>query len=223
MDRLAKAMQPFLKAIKGKRIAGGQSSLEVVVHTVNDLVAAYAAIARPEIRKDHLVGSCVAATWITIQVMRLFRVRARAITVRVEICNSAFVNFEREFGRRPLLGESADTWIVGVGFEKGQGLVGTHVIALIDEQIIVDASIDQGNAPEHGITLPGVVYTVVEKEFHSGTRMIVDVSGQRLVYIPHNVKIELRSLYDFNHNAETDGAVQRIAAKLEQMGFHPLD
>jgi hypothetical protein len=47
------------------------------------LVAAFASIARPEIRQDHTAASCVASTWITAEVMRHFGVSARPVTVKV--------------------------------------------------------------------------------------------------------------------------------------------
>jgi|SRR5579864_296865 len=104
-------------------------------YALEELVAAFAAIARPEIRRDHTISSCVASTWITIEVMRHFGVSARPLTVKAEICNAAFIDFEKKHGRRPLVGESAETWIVGIGFGKDQGHIGTHVIALVDERI----------------------------------------------------------------------------------------
>jgi hypothetical protein len=203
-------------------IMSASSFIRGSVQTVEELVVAFAAIARPEIRKDHTASSCVASTWITIEVMRHFRVSARPLTVKAEICNTAFIDFEQRHGRRPLVGESAETWIVGIGFGKDEGYIGTHVITLVDERIIIDASIDQADAPEHGIVLPGVLWTVIDERVLAGESFTHELSSQRVIYIPERSEFDLTSYYDFQHNPETDSAVQRIVKRLEGSGFRPL-
>ena len=99
----------------------------------------------------------------------------------------------------------------------------TAVVTLVDDRIIVDASIDQGNAPEHGIELPGVVVREIDAAFLSGRRITFDIQDQRLTYIPDAISIDLATLPDFRHNPETDSAVERIVTKLEAQGFHPFE
>jgi hypothetical protein len=180
------------------------------------LVAAFASIARPEIRQNHTAASCVASTWITIEVMRYFEVPARPVTVKTEVSNAPYLELERKLGRRPDPGATENgAWLVGIGVQKEQGCIGAHLVAILDNRILVDASIDQANDPEHGIVLPGVVWTHINEAFLAGTPLACRVSGQRLTYFPSGATLDFRSLYDWGHNLQTDGAVARIISRLE--------
>jgi|SRR5271155_2083769 len=180
------------------------------------LMAAFASIARPEIRQDHTAASCIASTWITIEVMRHFGVPARAVTVKTEVSNARYLELERKLGRRPDPGATENgAWLVGIGVQKEEGCIGAHLVAILNDRILVDASIDQANDPEHGIVLPGVVWTYINEPFLAGSPFACRVSGQRLTYFPSSTALDVRSLYDWGHNLQTDGAVARIIARLE--------
>jgi len=186
------------------------------MENLEKLVATFASIARPEIRQDHTAASCVASTWITVEVMRHFGVSVRPVTAKVNIYNASYVELERQLGRRPDPGTTQDgAWVVGIGFEKERGGIGTHIVAVLDDRILVDASIDQANDREHGIVLPGVVWTPINETFLAGLSLTCCVSGQRLTYIPSSTALDFASLYDWGHNPQTEGAVTRIVARLE--------
>jgi len=189
------------------------------MHDLEKLLPAFASVARAEIRRDHLAGSCVASTWITLEVMRHYGISGRPVTVRVNVYNHSFVQHERRLGRRPTTDDAADIWVVGVGFQKEEDGLGTHVVALLDNKFLVDASIDQANNPEHGIILPGVVCVRINTPV--SPVLTCDVEGQRLTYIFTNTDIDFNSLYDWGRNPQTDAAVSRILAHLKDLGFRP--
>ncbi len=198
---------------------------------VKGLAEAFAAVARPEIRQDHTASSCIASTWITLEVMRRFRIAGQPMTVQVDIYNAAFVRREALLGRRPRTRDEAiawseqfGTWSVGVGLRTesmAQGING-HLVAILDEHLLIDASIDQANVPAHGILLPGVLIAVAPVLFLDGFEPLrCDVNGSRVVYRVHHLADDFTGSYDWGHNLETDGAVDRILAHLAARGCRP--
>lgn len=186
---------------------------------LDKLLPAFASVARTEIRRDHLPGSCVASTWITLQVMRRFGISGHPLTVKVNVYNASFVRHEQRLGRRPTADDAEDIWVVGVGFQKEESGLGTHVVAVLDDKFLVDAAIDQANDPEHGIVLPGVVWGRINSPLFP--LVTYEVAGQRLTYILTNAPIDFDVLYDWSHNPQTDAAVARILAHLKDLGFVP--
>lgn len=110
------------------------------------------------------------------------------------------------------------------GYGRERGGIGGHVIALVDERILVDASIDQANDSAHDIVLPGVLWARVNEAFRVGTpgnHLTINVAGQHLTYIPSDTEIDFHSSPDWGHNQQTDAAVDRIISHLKALGFCP--
>lgn len=194
---------------------------------IHTLAGVFAEIARPEILQGHLVNSCIASTWITIEVMHRFNVPARPMTVRANVYNRTYVDLEQRLGRRLTRAETQEAtgrhgaWIVGVGFEDNETPCGfnAHLVAILNEQLIVDASIDQANNPDRGITLPSVLVALADSTFLEGLCPLrCDVNGQYVTYLPFHLAADFASSYDWGHNPETDLAVERITNKMHARG-----
>ena len=65
---------------------------------LEETLARFSVVARPEIVRDHGVRSCVASTWITIEVLKILGVRAGPLVVRLNIGNSAYRRLYEERG-----------------------------------------------------------------------------------------------------------------------------
>ena len=88
----------------------------------------------------------------------------------------------------------------------------------MSESLLMRRSI-KATHPNNGIELPDLVVREIDASFLSGRRIAFGIPYQRLIYIP----IDLATLPDFQHNAQTDSAVERIVTKVEAQGFHPFE
>lgn len=184
------------------------------MHPLESLLERFAAVARPEIRRDHLPNSCIASTWITIEVMRQLGVAARALEVRLSVGNAAYRRLRDLFGppKTPTLlkqwAAEHGAYVVGVGFDDGSVGIGGHLVALVAEGFLVDASIDQTVDPPHGLNPPPVPWGVADPLFLSGARPLqrLDVGNLFVEYSQHPVASRYLDSYDWRHNQETDAA-----------------
>ena len=87
--------------------------------------------------------------------MRHLGVSARPVTVKVNIYNGSYVELERHLGHRPDPGTTQDgAWVVGIGFQREQGGIGTHIVAVLDDRILVDASMTKPTIPSTASSSP---------------------------------------------------------------------
>jgi hypothetical protein len=62
-----------------------------------------------------------------------------------------------------------------------------HVVALVEEQLLIDAAIDQANRPRWGIKFPDVVGAECDRNFLKGASMMVGAengSWATYTYVP---------------------------------------
>lgn len=126
-----------------------------------DTLGRFAEIARPEIRRDHILPSCIAATWITVAVMKRLGLTAEHREVVASVGNKMYVALWRLSGP-PKTREELDDWtrqgsnIVGIGHERRAGGIGGHLVAVVENTYVVDASLDQVADPSTGLVIPSV-------------------------------------------------------------------
>ena len=136
--------------------------------TLNKLLDKYADVARPIILKYFIPTSCIAATRITIRVLKEFGVRAEPLMTLTKIFNPQFTEAMNRDERMPKDEAGAKAWMdergawtIGLGFggkDVANNKIGGHLVAIIrDSNLIVDASIDQAVRPEKNIDFPGVL------------------------------------------------------------------
>jgi hypothetical protein len=187
---------------------------------VEALIRAFAQVARPEILRHHSPDSCVASTWVTVQVMSHFGLGAEPLELRVSVFNSGYLRRERKLGR-PLNEReicAPGVWSVGIGhppFEAG-GL-GGHLTARVARRYLVDASIDQASDPAHGIQLPGVLWGGIDEDrfIRSQAPLRLEVGDQAVEYWRRPTTVDFRSLPDWGRTPEIVGALDRIVTMLD--------
>lgn len=114
----------------------------------------------PEIIDDcgYSRRTCVLQTRIATVVLRELGFRARPLTCQVLVGNHAWCELAGELGRFPQAEDwrdRDDIWCLGIGpmsQSTGPGYDG-HVIAVVDERLALDLTIDQCDRPKHGIAL----------------------------------------------------------------------
>jgi len=100
---------------------------------LTSILERFSLIARPEILRDHLPSSCIASTWITIQVMQQLGFSARPLEVRLSVGNAAYRRLRDQLGPPRTQAQLAE-WsrehgacVVGVGFDDGSVGIGGHL------------------------------------------------------------------------------------------------
>jgi hypothetical protein len=129
----------------GGRVSNGEGRARL---TIEDVLRSYAAVAREEIRREHLSQSCVASTWLTIETLGQYGVEAHPLEVLLSIGNRTYKRLRAERGA-PRTQEELEGWyeecgahVIGVGFDlPTAGTIGGHIVAAVGTSFLVDASI----------------------------------------------------------------------------------
>ena len=190
---------------------------------LEETLARFAVVARPEIVRDHGRKSCVAATWITIEVLRILGVCADPLVVRLTVGNAAYRRLCQERGI-PRTEEELDEWSrafgahnIGVGFEREPGGIGAHVVAIADDSYLIDSSLDQATNSANDIVPPGVLYGRIDPNFVMRPLLLLRMDTEDLFieYSHHPNPPDIEQLPEWGHNTQTDGSVRRILAEMD--------
>lgn len=125
------------------------------------VIAAFGRIARPVMRKFMSAASCIGAARTTLEVMKVYGLRA----VEIPTC-FVFQVPARKYARISgfTAAERADMKAVSATWRDETLPEGTawngHLIVLVEDRWILDPSIDQTNAPEFGVFVPSEVFVI---------------------------------------------------------------
>jgi hypothetical protein len=127
----------------------------------------FKAVARPIMldlcpKKD----TCIRSTAIAIGVLRHFGISAVPFRCRLMIFNPAFMRRVDQSGQIPSLQEGTE-WLksdtrlhsIGVGTDVG------HLVALVENKLLLECSLDQVERPDKHISLPAVASLEIEPPF----------------------------------------------------------
>lgn len=122
------------------------------------VIAAFAKIARPIMRQWMTKNSCIGAARTTIEVMKLYGLRATAKPV-----SYAFQVPARQYARvggfsaaeEAEMRARANSW----QDEKTGGWNG-HLLVLVADRWLLDPALDQMDSPEYGVALPEEVFVI---------------------------------------------------------------
>lgn len=125
--------------------------------TPTEILSAYHAVARPIMLKFMPRSSRIASARTTIEVMRLFQLRAEAIPVSFVFAVHA-KNYARVVGlsakERKRARAKAAKWRHEI--PDGGGCDG-HVIVVVEDRWIIDPSIDQAHSAEFGVEIDEIL------------------------------------------------------------------
>jgi hypothetical protein len=146
------------------------------------IVRAFAAVARPIIRSEYDLDSCIVSTRIAIDTFNRFGLRARPMVARMRAFNAAMARCLAEGGphdsitfERWDLEHGARTSSLGYadGRDVPRGYWAGPLVALVEREVLVDASADQASRPHDAIYLPGVLLASVTPKFRAGLEPLV--------------------------------------------------
>jgi len=186
-------------------------------------ISAYAAVARPIIRRDHLANSCIASTRITIDVFQQLGYHAEPLEVVVSVGDKAYVRHWRKHGP-PRSREDYDHMVrttgavvIGIGQDRSGDGIGGHVVAVVEDTWLVDASLDQVSRMTRARIPP--VFTCPILPEHRVYRVIREVSDYLFVeYVPHPTARDYRTSPDWTGTREIRAAVAEITKLIRPSG-----
>lgn len=139
-------------------------------------------ILREESRQYLRADSCIASTWLGMQVLALLHVRAMyALVVEATVSNRLWWDRLKAAETSPSTAER-QKWIVDGGWSLGVGVASSpprlggwngHLVAIVSRRWLWDLSIDQASRPEKGLQLPPCVVAPVDEAFLRGKRTLV--------------------------------------------------
>lgn len=183
------------------------------------VVQAFSRLAYPEIRKDFRPDCCIAASLIALKVFRHFGIRSQVVVARAIILNEAFVNRWRKEERFPST-EEIEQWhredgshSIGVGYggQEGPKKWAGHLVTVVENKLLVDASIAQAERQRHNIYLPGVLVAPVTQKFLSGRGNFGFLHNRLMIaYEPDWKDRSYKRAPDWLEQKRTDPAVARI-------------
>ena len=127
--------------------------------------------------------SCIASTRVTIEVMNHFGIPAKPLPVFTAVYNAAYALRYKAMGNRwPKDEDELERWhaecgaqSIGIGYHEGPPEAGKwpgHLVAVVNNRFLVDASVDQVEQCQHGIFLPGTLSERVTRPFLAGKEWI---------------------------------------------------
>lgn len=146
------------------------------------IISAFASVARPIIRTEYDVDSCIPSTRIAIDVFHHFDLRARPLVARMRAFNAAMGRCMAEGG--PEDEATFERWdrvhgarTSSVGYAEGRtvppGYWAGHLVAFVADRVLVDPSADQASRPYDSISVPGVLVAPVDARFVAGIRGLI--------------------------------------------------
>jgi hypothetical protein len=156
-----------------------------------EVVTALAKVGRPPILEYFGKRSCIASTRIGLDVLEYFGVRAEPMPLFVLVLNGEALDLAAQGMSQPELqaemlkyglDEPGGPWGIGVGaeIENSADWAGHLMVAVPDERLLLDLSLDQASRPHKGLPFPeeGQVFPVFDEPWWNGERSRTSFTGQ---------------------------------------------
>ena len=194
------------------------------------LVHLFVEHATPILAERCAPNRCLNATRVCIDVMRAFGLKARPVSVKALAMNGIFRDRLESLGRWPTEAEM-DGWVAEGGWALGIDTKGTdadaannawpgHLVAVVQQRWLVDASAIQMRRPDLGILLPDIFVGEVQKPFlvGRGSAGFESESGAILNYMARLDDESWKVMSGFQpHEFNTDMA-REIAGRIRRRG-----
>lgn len=185
--------------------------------TAVEILARFASVARPIILQEFRADSCIASSAITMKVLSHFDLAARPFPCKLMVLNDAFVNRLETEGHWPTPDETirwcedGQSWSVGVGFSHSSEPEVGHLIVIVGEKYLVDASFDQASRPTRNLALPGVLVQPVPSSFRRSLESFpYEGDGYVAIYEPAPKNKVWRSAPDWTEASRHTSCVEKI-------------
>jgi hypothetical protein len=203
---------------------------------LSDLLDRLAPVVREEVRRDFLPNCCIATAAILRRVFRHFRFDSSPVPVEVAVRNARLVELLRRGCSVPADPDRMHHWFKSTGAYSvgitrdspnpflGGGFSGHLVTRVAD--VLVDASLDQCNRPQHGIKLPPFIVTNIALDFEAGKAQAGFVDGCEVIFQRLRGDNTWRTSPDWTNEDRARRAVNAIIERVranERRGFEPCE
>lgn len=195
--------------------------------SLDRLVEAFADVGPEEILRVYQPNCCILASRVAIEVFRHFGVNARPLVVKMDVANpasySVFTRARREgwsdaeFRRRMVI-EGA--YSIGIGYPTGGPGYDGHVVVILEDRQLLDASIVQVHKPSRGIHFPLVaLLRPLSPEFLAGVEPTGAIlpTGTVLCYQRILSPPEFRHSRDWTDERRWGSIVRRIVHRMTDL------
>jgi len=131
----------------------------------------------PEVLCNHRPDCCILASRVALDVLHLFKIPAKALSVKTVIYNEPLVKRMTE-GRTPRTNEDLEeafqadgSYSVGLGYGYTEGKWSGHLVVVSRNQML-DLTIGQASRPQHGIYVEPWVLEV-DEDFVKGQKPLL--------------------------------------------------
>lgn len=146
----------------------------------NHIITAFIDEAGPVFAQHFTRNCCINATRVLIDVLGHFKVKAVPLSVNCVVHNKLLVDFLKEHGGGGTEEEldvayANGAWGVRIDEkvpEEPGGWAG-HLVAIVQDKWLVDASAGQLSRPDKGILLPPILLSPASRRFLKGSQMCV--------------------------------------------------
>ena len=191
--------------------------------STEQVLAAFAAVARPLFRRSYPANSCIASSRIAIEVARRFGIQAKPLAAQLWVRNDRLTKL-LETTPDPTR-DQVEEWkrmgaagmTIGIGqparFENGEW--NRHLVAVVQGRWLVDASIDQGNEPGR-LELPGVLIARLPQPITTGpwTRSYWLLDGTRIDYTFDPAERSYRVAPDWHPRPVADEVTEAVVGAM---------
>jgi hypothetical protein len=188
-------------------------------HDTADIVAAVG-WEQPALAAKFGRNACIIATRVVVETFRQAGVKGtQPLAVHVEIYNPAYA--ERiENGEADAAATDPKCWSAQLGFTdqpQREGEEDLHVVAIVEDTLLIDMTLNQASAPEHGVVLtPG--FFPIPGEFSKGGeagKFTSYVNGSAVTYVAHPDEKAYLSMPHWTNRTEYEPFVKSALARLE--------
>lgn len=187
------------------------------------VLSEFRAVADPVIAATYVPNCCIAATRITVEVLRHFGVEVDVMPCEAVYCNARFYALLMAEGSAPQTQEVADRWegagarFVWIGADDApdRGGWNGHLVAIArqgEEAYLVDMSARQAHRPHKEIVVPRGLIAPIPPTYHGGTMLLDSDDGTTAVYWPKPEKRGYRSARDWSRKRH-----ERVVAAIIRM------
>jgi hypothetical protein len=186
---------------------------------------ALAPIVREEILKDFAPDCCIATAAILRRVFRHFHFDTTPIPVHVFVFNAAYlklrasgVPFPDDADELRALFDRTGAYSMGVTEESalvgGPGKWAGHMLTLVQD-VLVDASLDQFNRPQHNIVLPSFITVPARTAFLEYRSQLAGTSNGCEIVYKRTRDNAWRSAPDWTNESRARRAVNAIIGRVD--------
>lgn len=175
-----------------------------------------------ELQEQHGDAHCILATRVVVEAAHAAGLRAEAWPVHVEVYNRAFTEMLDRGESPAAIEQNPAAWSSQLGFTgapQDPDRLDLHLVAVIEDAVLIDPTLDQCRAPEHGVELPHGFFERLPSAFTEGERTLsYTVNGCAVIYQAHPEGTQYLDTEDWTDQSRWGPLAESAHKKIEMIG-----